>query len=133
MMSEKDTKANKTKRVTIRLSEQEYQLLTQRWKKSTTRKLADYVRRCLFEKPIVTTYRNKSQDDFMAEMMMLRKDLGGLANNFNQAVKRLNTFFHPQQAKTWIAGWESARLVLLSKIEQIKNSIGKIADQWLQS
>ena len=127
-----DTSSNKTKRVTIRLSQEQYSLLESRWKKTTTRKLADYLRRCLFDKPIVTTYRNKSLDDFMSEMMLLRRELNALSVNFNQAVKRLNTFFATEQAKTWLKEWESGRTVLLSKVEEIKVRIGKIADQWLQ-
>jgi hypothetical protein len=44
--------------------------------------LSEFIRRVLFEKPVTMYQRNKSLDEFMAEMMLLRNELNGLGNNF---------------------------------------------------
>jgi hypothetical protein len=83
--------ANKSRTIGVRLTLKEYEQIKKKWKASICRKLSDYVRRSIFEKPILTTYRNQSLDDFMAEMMLLRNELNTIGSNFNQAVKKLNS------------------------------------------
>jgi hypothetical protein len=56
----------------------------------------------LFGKPMVSNYRNKSQDDLMAEAMLLRKELNAIGVNFNQAVHRLHTLDHLPQMQQWL-------------------------------
>ena len=87
----KKENSNRTRIIGLRLTPEEYAKIDRKWKASTSRKLSDYVRRSIFDKPIVTTYRNQSLDDFMTEMGMLRTELNHIGNNFNQAVKRLHT------------------------------------------
>ena len=63
--------SNRTRIIGLRLTPGEYTKIEQKWKASTCRKLSDYVRRNLFEKPVTSYYRNQSLDDFMAEMALL--------------------------------------------------------------
>lgn len=125
-------KASRIRIIGLRLTPKEYEQLEQKWKASTCRKLSDFVRRSLFEKPIVTTYRNQSLDDFMAEAMQLRSELNGVGNNFNQAVKRLHTLHQLSEFKHWISAYERDRQNLLNKVEEIKHHIQKIAEKWLR-
>ena len=90
------------------------------------------MRRSLFEKPIVTTYRNQSLDDFMAEAMKLRNELNGIGNNFNQAVKKLHTLYQVAEFRSWLISYEVEKKTLLNKVDEIKNHIQKIAEKWLQ-
>jgi len=90
------------------------------------------VRRSIFEKPIVTTYRNQSLDDFMAEMMLLRNELNTIGSNFNQAVKKLNSLQEITEFRSWIITYELENKILINKVNEIKNRINKIADEWLQ-
>ena len=106
--------------------------LNKKWKASTCRKLSDYVRRSIFEKPIVTTYRNQSLDDFMAEAIRLRNELNGIGNNFNQAVKKLHTLDQISEFRHWIITYEIEKKILLNKMDEIKNHIQKIGEKWLQ-
>ena len=55
----KGKKLFRTRIIGLRLTPKEYEQLEKKWKASTCRKLSDYVRRILFEKPIVTTYRDQ--------------------------------------------------------------------------
>ncbi len=90
------------------------------------------MRRSIFEKPIVTTYRNQSLDDFMAEMMLLRNELNTIGSNFNQAVKKLNSLQEITEFRSWIITYELENKILINKVNEIKNRINKIADEWLQ-
>lgn len=125
-------KSNRVRIIGLRLSEIEYSDLERSWKTSTSRKLSDYIRKCIFRKKIVTTYRNRSLDEFMEEMILLRKELNAIGNNFNQSVKRLHTMYGGQEFKAWILGHEVEKKIIFNKIEDIKNRINQIAEVWLQ-
>lgn len=116
----------------LRLTFKEYEQLDKKWKASTCRKLSDYVRRRIFEKPIVTTYRNQSLDDLMAEAIKLRNELNNIGNNFNQAVKKLHTLHQIAEFRSWLITYEMEKQILLNKVDEIKNHIKKMGEKWLQ-
>ncbi|MES2329823.1 MAG: plasmid mobilization relaxosome protein MobC [Bacteroidota bacterium] len=123
---------NRSRIIGLRLTPKEYEQVEKKWKASTCRKLSDYVRRSIFEKPIVTTHRNQSFDDFMAEAIKLRNELNGIGNNFNQAVKKLHTLHQIPEFRNWLISYELEKKVLLNKVDEIKNHIQKIGEKWLQ-
>ena len=125
-------KNNRSEWLHLRLTPQEYALLQKGFSKTTCRKISEYSRKILLGKPVVATYRNKSLDDFMSEMIQLRKELNSVGNNFNQAVKRLHGLSHVTEFKSWLISYESDRQSLLKMVEEIKDKINKTADQWLQ-
>ncbi len=128
----KKEQTNRSRIIGLRLTPKEYEQVEKKWKASTCRKLSDYVRRSIFEKPIVTTYRNQSFDDFMAEAIKLRNELNGIGNNFNQAVKKLHTLHRIPEFRDWLISYELEKKVLLNKVDEIKNHIQKIGEKWLQ-
>lgn len=123
---------NRKRIVGVRFTTKEYEQIEKKWKDSTCRKLSEYVRKIIFNKPIVATYRNKSLDDLMTELIQLKKELYGIGNNFNQAVKKLHTLHQIPEFKNWIEVYEAEKNLLLHKVEEIKNVTGKIGEQWLQ-
>ena len=123
---------NRSRIIGLRLTPKEYEQVEKKWKASTCRKLSDYVRRIIFEKPIVATYRNQSFDDFMTEAIKLRNELNGIGNNFNQAVKKLHTLHQIPEFRDWLINYELEKKVLLNKMDEIKNHIQKIGEKWLQ-
>ena len=123
---------NRKRILGVRFTSKEYEQIEKKWKDSTCRKLSEYVRKIIFNKPIVATYRNKSLDDLMTELIQLKKELNGIGNNFNQAVKKLHTLQQIQEFKMWLEHYETDKNILLNKIEEIKFSIGKIGEKWLQ-
>mgnify|MGYP006949410334 CR=1 FL=1 len=125
-------KLNRIRIIGLRLTEVEYLDLERSWKASTCGKLSDYIRKCIFRKQIVTTYRNRSLDEFMEEMMLLRKELNAIGNNFNQSVKKLHSIQKVSEVKSWILGHDLQRKIIFNKIEEIKNRIHQIAEVWLQ-
>jgi MobC-like protein len=123
---------NRKRIVGVRFTTKEYEQIEKKWKASTCRKLSEYLRKIIFNKPIVTTYRNKSLDDLMTELIVLKKGLNGVGNNFNQAVKKLHTLHQISEFRDWIQVYEAEKNLLLKKVEEIKNVTGKIGEQWLQ-
>lgn len=123
---------NRKRIVGVRFTIKEYEQIEKKWKDSTCRKLSEYVRKIIFNKPIVATYRNKSLDDLMTELIQLKKELNGIGNNFNQAVKKLHTLHQIPEFKQWLKVYEAEKILLLSKVEEIKNVTDKIGEQWLQ-
>ncbi|MGV8094907.1 MAG: hypothetical protein AB2L24_23895 [Mangrovibacterium sp.] len=124
--------SNRTRIIGLRLTPGEYTKIEKKWKASTCRKLSDYVRRHLFEKPVVMTCRNSSQDDIMAELTKLRGELNAIGNNLNQAVKKLHTLTQITEFRTWLIAWEVEKKILVNKVDEIKNNIKKILETWLQ-
>lgn len=125
--------SNRTRIVGLRFTPEEYAKIERKWKVSTCRKLSDYIRKHLFNKPINTTYRNQSLDDMTLEMMLLYKQLNAIGNNFNQAVKKLHTLDQIPEFRVWIISSEQDKKILLNKVEEIKICIQKISEKWLQS
>jgi len=129
----KEQNDNRTKWLHIRLTPDEYQKIFKEFSKSTCRKLSEYARKNLLDKPIIINYRNQSLDEFMAEIIRLRTELNGIGNNFNQAVKKLHTLQQISEFKDWLISSELEKKILLNKVEEIKKHIQKMAEKWLQS
>jgi hypothetical protein len=129
-MSKKN--ANRVRIVTMRLTIEEYDKMEAKFKTTTCRKLSEYMRNVLLEKKITVFTRNKSMDDFMAELIRLRSDLNAIGNNFNQVVKKLHVLPSSTELKVWIMVNESAKECVLKKIDEIKLSINKFSDRWSQ-
>ena len=127
-----ERKSNRTRIIGLRLTSEEYAKIEKKWKATTCRKLSEFVRDSLFNKPIVTTYRNQSMDDFMVETMRLKKELNGIGNNFNQMVKKLHTLKQVSEFKNWLMSYEIEKRILFNKIDEVKNSIQKISSSWLR-
>ena len=124
--------SNRTRIIGLRLTSDEYRKIEKKWNASTCRKLSEYIRRSLFEKPIVTTYRNRSQDDLMTELTKLRNELNAVGNNFNQAVKKLHTLSQIQEFKSWLIAYEVEKKILQNKLDEVRNNIKKMLEIWLQ-
>jgi YesN/AraC family two-component response regulator len=125
--------SNRSRRITLRLTPQEYAKIEQRYKNSTCRKLSEYVRKHLFNKPVTTHYRNQSIDDSIEEIVLLRNELSAVGNNVNQVVKKMHTLKQIPEFREWITRYELERLILSNKINDIQNHIYKISDKWLRS
>ncbi|WP_428229160.1 plasmid mobilization protein [Flavobacterium sp.] len=124
--------SKRTRIVGLRFTPAEYARIERKWKATTCRKLSEYIRKYLFNKPITTNYRNQSLDEFMFEIIRLRAELKALGNNFNQAVKKLHTLQQIPEFKTWIINHELERRLLFNKVEEINKYIEKISRKWLQ-
>lgn len=124
--------AHYTRRVTVRFQPDEYKELKAKWEATTCQKLSDYIRKVLLSKPVVVTYRNRSADAFLSEMIQLKNELHAIGNNFNQSVRRLNAMSNVAEIKTWALLNEASKKSLMQKVEEIKLRMNQLYDQWLQ-
>lgn len=129
----REKKSNRTRIIGLRLTRDEYVAIEKRWKESTCRKLSDYVRNHLFNRSIVTTYRNLSLDASITELSLLRTELNRIGTNFNQSVRRLNSMKEIAEFRIWIARYEVEKTTIMNKIEDIKKHIHNLASTWSQS
>jgi hypothetical protein len=126
-----ENKNGHSKWLHIRLKEDEYDRIQKKFKQSIDRKLSQYARKVLLNKPITVNYRNQSLDDFMHEMISLRNELNAIGNNLNQTVKRLHSLEDFDEIKIWLLLNETATQIITKKVTEIKNKIGQINDIWL--
>lgn len=131
-MCSKKTKLNRTRLVGLRLTDVEYDRIEKQWQQSTCRKLSEYIRDRLFNRPIITQYRNQSMDDAMAELMQVRTEINHIGHNFNQAVKKLHLLQQIPEFKSWLASNEPVIASLQQQIQKIDSSVQQMGKQWLQ-
>lgn len=129
-MSEKDT--GRKRIIGLRLTMAEYNLLEKNWKKTTVRKLSEYVRRLLFKKSFTVYTRNQSLDDLLSEMVMLRRELNAIGVNFNQAVHRLNMLDHSPQMQDWLERFERDKECYFAIVDAINLRLKLLGSAWLQ-
>jgi hypothetical protein len=128
MMGEE--KNNRDKWLHIRLTSSEFKKITAGFSRSTKRKLSEYSRSILLEKPITVYTRNQSFDDFVAEMILLRFELKAIGKNFNQLVKKIHMAGTDHEVKTLALQTEKSQQDFIKKMEEINHRISQIADKW---
>lgn len=126
----KKEKEVRDKWVNTRLSKTEHEALQKRFQQTTCKDLADYMRRVALDKPVNIRYRNQSVDDFLADMIALRKELNAIGNNFNQAVHRLYTLQFVPDIQHWVMVNEQDKTQLFRQIETIQNRINQLYELW---
>jgi len=126
----KESGPMRTKWLTIRLTEEEYTQLEKLAAKTLCPSLSDYGRRILLQKPVNIRYRNQSLDDFLADMLVLRRELNAIGTNFNQAVHRLHTLHIVPEIQHWILINEQDKTHLFRLIETISNKVNDAYTLW---
>lgn len=129
---QKKERANRTKKITVRFTEQEYYKIELSFKTTTKRKLSEYVRSVLLDKPVTVYARDQSLDEMMFLLSRLKNELSAIGNNFNQLVKRLHTASHFEEIRALAQSSEKSREMFLEKMGQINQKIAQLADQWSQ-
>ena len=132
MIAMKGTKKIRTKWLTIRLNEGEKNSLNKLYKRTTSASLSEYARSVLLKEPVIFLFRNQSADEFLTEMIQLKKELNAIGNNFNQVVHKLHTLDHIPEIKAWAILNETGKKNFLKKVEEIKEKMTQIYAQWLQ-
>ena len=123
---------NRSRWYNIRLKPDEYQLLNGRFKKTRFRKLSEYMRSVLLEKPITITYRDQAMDDVLEELILLRQELNAIGNNLNQAMRSINSAHGNAETRLWMNLLSVINTKLEPSIQQIKERMNQYADIWSQ-
>lgn len=115
----------------IRMNEEELKQVKKHQHKSTERNLSSYVREVVKQKPVLINYRNQSADDFLKDMLGLKKELNAIGNNFNQAVHKLHILDKIPEFRVWVNHYDELHQSLVSKVEEIKLRMNQLYEQWL--
>ncbi len=118
--------------VKMRMNDRELNTLNQLYRNTTERALSNYLRKVVLQKPVVVKYRNESADDFLREMLQLKKELNAVGNNFNQAVKKLHILDKIPEFRFWITQHYTLHTELVAKVEQIKLRMNQLYEKWSQ-
>jgi hypothetical protein len=117
--------------ISFRVKPAEYLKIHGLFSNSTHRKLSEYARNVLLQKPVIIRTRNESADQFLHEMIGLKKELNAIGNNYNQAVKKLHTLNHISEVKCWLNSHEQLHQNFLQLTEIIFQKLNEIHRQWL--
>ena len=130
-MRKKESEVRK-KMVVVRLNVAEDQLLQKFLKQTTEKTVSNYLRKLALQKPVTVKYRSVSADDFLRDMLELKKELSAIGNNYNQAVKKLHILEKIPEFRSWILLHEKDHLAFLTKVAQIQARLQQLYEQWLQ-
>ena len=119
------------KMVVVRMNETEINQLTKLQQKTTEKDTSAYLRKVVLQKPVTVKYRNESADDFLLDMLNLKKELNAIGNNFNQAVHKLHLLDKIPEFRVWVQQYDGVQKVLISKVEEIKLRMNQLYEQWL--
>ena len=122
----------RSKMVVTRMNLFEFEKMESFRKHSTERSISNYIRKVVTQKPVIMNYRNQSADEFLNQMLELKKDLNGIGNNFNQAVHKLHILDTIPEFRMWIGQYTNLHKKLVEKVEEIKLRMNQLYDQWLQ-
>ena len=116
----------------VHMNEEELKQVKRQQRKSTERNLSSYVREVAMQKPVFINYRNQSADDFLKDMLALKKELNGIGNNFNQVVHKLHILDKIPEFRAWVSHYEGLHQSLVDKVEEIKLRMNQLYEEWLQ-
>jgi hypothetical protein len=122
----------RNKMVVVRMNESEINQLTKFQKRTTEKDTSSYLRKVALQKPVTVKYRNESADDFLMDMLNLKKELNAIGNNFNQAVHKLHLLDKIPEFRLWVQQYDGLQKILISKVEEIKLRMNQLYEQWLQ-
>jgi hypothetical protein len=120
------------KMVVVRMNETEFNQFEKLQQKTTEKDTSSYLRKVALQKPVTVKYRNASADDFLLDMLNLKKELNAIGNNFNQAVHKLHILDKIPEFRAWVQQYDSLQKMLISKVEEIKLRMNQLYEQWLQ-
>ncbi|AMR29927.1 hypothetical protein A0256_00110 [Mucilaginibacter sp. PAMC 26640] len=123
---------NRSKWIKIRLKPSEEELLNKRYKKSTFQNLSEFGRAMILGEPVTVIHRDKSMDEVLEELALLRRELNFVGNNLNQAVRNINSAHGLPDKSLWMNLLTVINGKLEPSINQIKDRMNKYADLWSQ-
>ncbi len=120
------------KMLVVRMNEQEFKQLEKFQRQTTERNIGSYLRKVALQKPVTVKYRNESADDFLLDMLSLKKELNAIGNNFNQAVHKLHMLDKIPEFRIWVQQYDGLQKLLITKVDEIKLRMNQLYGQWLQ-
>lgn len=123
---------NRSKMFPVRLKQTEFETMEKAFKKTRFSSLAEYARSLLLGKPVTINYRDKSMDEVLEELALLRRELNAIGNNLNQTVRNINAAHGQADNRLWLNLLSIVGSKLEPAIEQIKERMFQFSELWSQ-
>lgn len=128
----KEKNNNRNKWLHLRLNGKEYEQIQKGFDTTTHDKLSDYARCLLLKKPVIAGYRDTNMQEILAGLTTLKKDLHGVAVNYNQAVKKLNALGN-LEVISYLPQLKKEHEKVLVTLRSVDTLIQKTTEKWLRS
>lgn len=116
----------------IRLTDREMVKIRAHSEETIQQSLSDFVRRILLKKPVIGRYRDTGTEELLKELFALRRDLHGLASNYNQVVKKLHVASEIERKSHLIQAQNLGEKIGHS-LEKLQGFLDQTTARWLQS
>ena len=123
---------NRSKWIKVRLKPSEAELVRRRYEKSTFQNLSEFGRAMILGKPVTIIHRDRSMDEVLEELILLRRELNHIGNNLNQAVRNINSAHDFPDTRLWMNLLTIINGKLEPSINEIKERMNKYSDLWSQ-
>jgi hypothetical protein len=128
----KKNKNNRKKWLHVRLTEAEYERIQREFRGTVHHRISDFARAMLLRKPIIGVYQNTALKEVLAELSALKKDIHGIAINYNQTVRKLNSYPQAESIKIH-PSLVSEHENILKTLGIVEHYLHQTAQKWLQS
>lgn len=116
----------------IRLTDRELLKLKANFGETVHDSLSDYSRRILLKKVVIGRYRDTCIQELLKDLTALKRDVHGLATNYNQLAKKMNTATENEITSNHFEV-EKLEQSIQESLKQISRFIDQTAEKWLQS
>ena len=113
-------------------SNSEWEKLNSEISRSLCRYRSEFCRKKLLGQPITFTHRNLSIDDFVTEIILLRKTLSTIQGDFSNALIKLEETDLESEIKNGVANIKGLASQCTENIKEIKGRIDTMSELWLQ-
>jgi len=123
---------NRNKWLHIRLTNREMVNLKKDFNGTSHPNLSEFTRRKLLGKVIIGKYKDTRSQELLKEVAGMRRTLHGLATNYNQLTKKVNSATENEMESYRIQARKLEGEIQLA-LDQLNQFIDKISEKWFQS
>ena len=116
----------------IRLTDRELLKLKANCEETIHDNLSEYSRRVLLKRVVIGRYRDTGIQELLGELTALKRDLHGLATNYNQLAKKMNTATDDEITSSRFQGEKLEKSIQLA-LKEVNRFIDQTVEKWLQS
>ncbi|WP_339868976.1 hypothetical protein [uncultured Algoriphagus sp.] len=116
----------------IRLTDRELLKLKANFGETIHDSLSEYSRRILLKKLVIGRYRDTGMQELLKELTALKRDLHGLATNYNQLAKKMNTATENEITSKRFQV-EKLEQSIQESLKRVNRFIDQTVEKWLQS
>ena len=116
----------------IRLTDRELLKLKANFEETVHDNLSEYSRRILLRKAVIGRYRDTGMQELLKELTALKRDLHGLATNYNQLAKKMNTATENEITSNRFQV-EKLEQSIQESLKQVNRFVDQTVEKWLRS